>query len=111
MTGRFAVAYTSGLQNGSLDARYVQVVVTLKHWDAYSLENYDNVTRHNYDAQISNYDLTSTYFPAFKAAVMEANALGVMCAYNVHKIGSKEVHSKSLFCRASMVFLHVPMIF
>ena len=30
----------------------------------------------------SPYDLTSTYYPAFKHAVMEGKAKGVMCSYN-----------------------------
>jgi len=31
--------YTEGLQKGEgEDPRYLQAVVTLKHWDAYSLE-------------------------------------------------------------------------
>lgn len=45
--------YTRGLQEGE-DERYVQVVVTLKHWDAYSLENSDGFTRHNFNAIVSN---------------------------------------------------------
>ena len=31
--GRFGVAYTRGLQEGE-DPRYMQAIVTLKHWDA-----------------------------------------------------------------------------
>jgi len=56
--------------------------VTLKHWDAYSLEDADGYTRHNFDAIISNYSLADTYFPAFKAAVQQGGAKGVMCSYN-----------------------------
>jgi xylan 1,4-beta-xylosidase len=44
-------------------SRYLQAITTLKHWDAYSLEDYDGVTRHDFDAVVSNYDLQSTYFP------------------------------------------------
>lgn len=35
LSGQFGTAYTVGLQNGTLDPRYLQAVVTLKHWDAY----------------------------------------------------------------------------
>ena len=38
LSGQFGTAYTIGLQNGTLDSRYLQAVVTLKHWDAYQLD-------------------------------------------------------------------------
>jgi beta-D-xylosidase 4 len=57
-------------------------VVTLKHWDAYSLEDADGYTRHNFNAIISNFTLADTYFPAFKATVQNGSAMGVMCSYN-----------------------------
>ncbi len=79
--GRFGVAYTRGLQRGN-DPRFLQAVVTLKHWDAYSLEDADGYTRHNFDARVSEYDLASTYMPAFRASVVEGRATGVMCSYN-----------------------------
>ena len=79
--GIFGTEYTKGLQIGS-DERFIQAVVTLKHWDAYSLEDADGYTRHNFNAIISNYTLADTYFPAFKATVQKGGALGVMCSYN-----------------------------
>jgi len=81
INGVFGTMYTKGLQEGE-DDRYVQAISTLKHWDAYSLEDADNYTRHNFDAKISNYTLADSYFPAFKASVTEGGALGVMCSYN-----------------------------
>ena len=79
--GQFAKAITEALQYGS-DERFLRAAVTLKHWDAYSVERIGNVTRHNYDARVSKYDLAGTYFPAFKVAVKQAGARGVMCSYN-----------------------------
>jgi hypothetical protein len=38
LTGQFGIAYTVGLQTGKLDPRYLQAVVTLKHWDAYLMK-------------------------------------------------------------------------
>jgi hypothetical protein len=32
------------------DARYVKTAVTLKHWDAYSLEDSDGFTRNDFNA-------------------------------------------------------------
>jgi xylan 1,4-beta-xylosidase len=81
INGQFGVGYTKGLQEGD-DPRYVQAISTLKHWDAYSLEDADGFTRHDFDAQVSNFSLADTYWPAFKASVVEGGALGAMCSYN-----------------------------
>ena len=56
-------------------------MVTLKHWDAYSLEDADGFTRHNFNAVVSPYALQTTYFPAFRQSVVEGNAKGVMCEF------------------------------
>mmetsp|Transcript_12849 Transcript_12849/g.24324 ORF Transcript_12849/g.24324 Transcript_12849/m.24324 type:complete len:787 (-) Transcript_12849:194-2554(-) len=87
--GKFGSEYSIGLQNGT-DKRYLQAVTTLKHFTANSLEGpwYANgsyggsLTRHTVDVNISEYDLQSTYLPAFKRSVQEGNAAGVMCSYN-----------------------------
>lgn len=47
-----------------------------------SLESYGGVTRETFNAVCSPYDLTSTYYPAFKHAVTQGKAKGVMCSYN-----------------------------
>jgi beta-D-xylosidase 4 len=75
LTGKYGVAYTRGLQEGE-DPRHLQAVVTLKHWDAYSLEDAGGFTRHDFDAKVSDYMLATTYWPAWKAAVQEGKARG-----------------------------------
>lgn len=85
INGIYGTLYSIGLQNGS-DPRYVQAIATLKHFDANSLEGtwgpYNNITRHNFNAIISTYDLASTYTTPFRTAVEVGEALGVMCSYN-----------------------------
>jgi len=84
LNGEYGAWHTRGLQEGE-DQRYLQAVVTLKHFDAYSLEDDGgdtNITRFNFNAIISKADLAGTYFPAFKKSVREGNAKGVMCSYN-----------------------------
>ena len=60
--------------------------MTLKHWDAYSLEDGGGAAgepkRHNFNAVVSKADLAGTYFPAFKNAVRAGDAKGIMCSYN-----------------------------
>ena len=99
LNGQFGAEYTTGLQTSQTDKRFVQAVVTLKHFDANSLEgNWPGpgsdkkypgsgcpgqvCTRHTVDPNISDYDLASTYLPAFRTSVEDGNALGVMCSYN-----------------------------
>jgi hypothetical protein len=53
------------------------------HRDAYSLEDAGGFTRHNFNANVSDYMLTSTYWPAWKAAVQEGKAKGVMCSCEI----------------------------
>ena len=90
----FGKHYTLGLQNNSADARYLQAVSTLKHFDANSLEcpywmpngtwspKHGNITRNSVNTKISLYDLASSYLPAFRMSVQEGGAAGVMCSYN-----------------------------
>jgi beta-glucosidase-like glycosyl hydrolase len=66
-----------GLQEGE-DSKFVKTIVTLKHWDAYSLEDADGFNRHNFNAAVSPYALEGTYFPAFRKSVVEGGSLGVM---------------------------------
>ena len=81
VSGRYGMAYTEGLQLGE-DARFVKVAVTLKHDFAYSLEDSDGFTRHNFNAIVSNATLADTYFVAFKMAVTnpKSPAKGMMCS-------------------------------
>jgi len=83
LMGQLGLAWTKGLQG---DKRFLQVAVTLKHFDANSLEGgakadkgYD---RHNFSAKISKYLLADYYWPAFRTSIREGKAKGVMCSYN-----------------------------
>eukprot|EP00750_Incisomonas_marina_P026573 INCI5925.5.p1 GENE.INCI5925.5~~INCI5925.5.p1 ORF type:complete len:777 (+),score=135.25 INCI5925.5:23-2353(+) len=80
LNGLYGTAYLQGLQGD--DPNTVQAVVTLKHWFAYNLESYHGTTRHNFDANVTAFDLQSTYWPAWRKTVQENGALGIMCSYN-----------------------------
>jgi beta-glucosidase len=77
LTGKTAVAFVRGLQGNN--PRYLEVVATPKHFDAYSGPE---PLRHRFSAQVSPYNLEDTYLQAFRAAVTEGDADSVMCAYN-----------------------------
>jgi len=77
--GQYGKAYTLGIQTGE-DSKYVKVLVTLKHWDAYSLEDADGFQRYNFNAVVSDFALADSYWPAWEISVKEGGALGIMCS-------------------------------
>ena len=77
LTSRLGVAFVKGLQGD--DPKYLKVISTPKH---YSVHSGPEPERHRFDAAASERDLRETYWPAFRATVMEAHAGSVMCAYN-----------------------------
>jgi beta-glucosidase len=77
LTGRMGVAFVTGMQGN--DPRYRKVVSTPKH---YAVHSGPEPQRHVFDARISEYDMTHTYLPAFRDAVVEGKADSVMCVYN-----------------------------
>jgi beta-glucosidase len=77
LTGRMAVAFVSGMQGN--DSRYFRVVSTPKH---YAVHSGPEPLRHKFNVDVTPHDLEDTYLPAFRAAVTEAHAQSVMCAYN-----------------------------
>jgi len=81
LCGTYGSAYTKGLQEEDNGVR--QATVTLKHWVAYSIEDYNNTTRHTEDAHVSEFDLSDSYFPAWEKTIKEGGAKGVMCSYNM----------------------------
>jgi beta-glucosidase len=77
LTGRLAVQFVKGMQGS--DPKYLKTISTPKHFAVHSGPEPD---RHVFDAIVDERDLRETYLPAFRAAVVEANAQSVMCAYN-----------------------------
>lgn len=71
LTSRIAVNYIKGVQQEN-------VVATVKHFAANNQEH----QRDFVNTIVDERTLNEIYFPAFKAAVEEANVLAVMCAYN-----------------------------
>lgn len=71
LASRMTVSYIKGVQSEN-------VVATVKHFAANNQEH----QRMFVDVQVDKRTLNEIYFPAFKAAVKEANVLAVMAAYN-----------------------------
>ncbi len=71
LTSRIAVDYIKGVQKEN-------VVATVKHFAVNNQEH----QRDFVNTIVDERTLNEIYFPAFKAAVEEANVLAVMSAYN-----------------------------
>jgi beta-glucosidase len=77
LTARMGVAFVTGMQGD--DPHYYRVISTPKH---FAVHSGPESTRHMADVTVSKHDEVDTYLPAFRAAVTEAKADSVMCAYN-----------------------------
>ena len=77
LTAQLGVNFIEGLQG--TDPKFYKVIATPKHFAVHSgPEN----TRHKFDVQPSAHDLWDTYLPQFRAAIVDAKADSIMCAYN-----------------------------
>ncbi|MEM9964439.1 MAG: glycoside hydrolase family 3 C-terminal domain-containing protein [Asticcacaulis sp.] len=77
LTTRMGVAFIQGLQGD--DTEHPKTIAAVKHYAVHSGPEAD---RHFDDIHPSKRDVVETYMPAFYAAVTEAKAQSLMCAYN-----------------------------
>jgi beta-glucosidase len=77
LTGQFAKAFVTGMQGD--DAKYLRTITTPKH---YAVHSGPEPTRHSVNVKASLHDMQDTYLAQFRAAIVEAQAGSVMCAYN-----------------------------
>ncbi|MDP9051496.1 MAG: glycoside hydrolase family 3 C-terminal domain-containing protein, partial [Acidobacteriota bacterium] len=77
LTARLGVEFVRGLQGD--DPRFLKLAATPKHYAVHSGPEQD---RHHFNVPISPYDLEDTYLPAFRASIVDAHAVSIMCAYN-----------------------------
>ena len=61
---------------------------------AYSLEGWENYTRHNFNAIVSPRDLADSYLPAFHQCISKGRPAQVMCSYSK----SLSATSRALVC-------------
>ncbi len=73
-------AFVRGLQGD--DPKYLKAAACAKH---YAVHSGPEPLRHNFDIDVSPYDLWDTYLPAFKKLVVDSKVAGVMCAYNAFR--------------------------
>lgn len=86
MNGLYAATYAASAQRGlhSEDSRYLKAIVTVKHWAAYSVDNYagpdqplpgeGGKDRYTFNAIVDKYNFFDTYAKPFEMAVRLGNA-------------------------------------
>ena len=77
LTAGMGVAFIRGMQGA--DPTLPDVIATPKH---FAVHSGPESTRHEANVFVSAHDLEDTFFPAFRAAIVEAKAGSIMCAYN-----------------------------
>jgi beta-glucosidase len=77
LTATMGVAFVRGMQGPNPDRPLV--IATPKH---FAVHSGPESTRHQANVFVSAHDLEDTYLPAFRAALVDARAGSVMCAYN-----------------------------
>ncbi|WP_343730144.1 glycoside hydrolase family 3 C-terminal domain-containing protein [Duganella sp.] len=77
LAATLGVAFIRGMQGPNPELP--DVVATPKH---FAVHSGPESTRHVADVFVSAHDLEDTYLPAFRAAIVDAKAGSIMCAYN-----------------------------
>jgi beta-glucosidase len=77
LTAQLGVNFIEGLQG--TNSKYYKVIATPKH---FAVHSGPEESRHRFDVQPSPHDLWDTYLPQFRAAIVDAKADSIMCAYN-----------------------------
>lgn len=77
LTAEMGKAFIRGMQGPDPDRPHV--IATPKH---FAVHSGPEATRHSDNFFVSPYDLEDSYLPAFRAAIVEARAGSIMCAYN-----------------------------
>ncbi|WP_081897760.1 glycoside hydrolase family 3 protein [Massilia sp. BSC265] len=77
LTAVLGISYIQGMQGPNPDLPHV--IATPKH---FAVHGGPESTRHSADVHVSKHDLDDTYLPAFRAAIVDAKAGSIMCAYN-----------------------------
>ncbi|KAJ7842085.1 glycoside hydrolase family 3 protein [Mycena leptocephala] len=71
-----------GLQGGINPQPYVKVMAGCKHFAAYDMENSNGVSRHTFNAIVTQQELSEFYLPPFQSCVRDAGVVATMCSYN-----------------------------
>ena len=77
LTGTMAVPFIAGVQG--TDPKYLKAIATPKH---FAVHSGPEQSRHRFNVDPLPRDLSETYLPAFRRAIVDGRAESLMCAYN-----------------------------
>ena len=80
LTAMMGDAFVKGLQGDN--PKYLKAAACAKH---FAVHSGPEPLRHNFDIDVTPYELWDTYLPAFKKLVVDSKVAGVMCAYNAFR--------------------------
>ncbi|RYP51943.1 hypothetical protein DL768_002819 [Monosporascus sp. mg162] len=75
----YVKALIDGLQGTE---NVTKVLATCKHYAAYDLENWEGITRHEFDAVVGMQDLVEYYLSPFQQCARDSKVKSIMCSYN-----------------------------
>ena len=81
LTSQYVMEYSHNFQY-SEDSTYLKAVSTAKHFADYDQEGNFDISRMDFDANVTEQDQVEYYWPAFRSAVQSGNVQSVMCSYN-----------------------------
>ncbi|KAH7566781.1 hypothetical protein JRO89_XS08G0234100 [Xanthoceras sorbifolium] len=67
---------------GDDDSDGLMLSACCKHLIAYDLEKWENFSRYNFSAVVTDQDMEDTYQPPFRSCIEEGKASCLMCSYN-----------------------------
>ena len=76
---RYAKSMVSGLEGDKAERR---IVATCKHYAGNDFEDWNNITRHDFNAVLSAQDMAEYYLAPFQQCTRDSKAGSIMCAYN-----------------------------
>ena len=79
LTGNLGKAFVRGVEGN--DSVFLKASACAKH---YAVHSGPESLRHEFNTEVSNYDLWDTYLSAFRDLIVDAKVSGVMCAYNAY---------------------------
>ncbi|KAJ7484280.1 glycoside hydrolase family 3 protein [Mycena latifolia] len=81
-TSQYVLNLIDGLQGGIDPQPYVKVMADCKHFAAYDMESSNGISRHSFNAIVTQQELSEYYLPPFQSCVRDAKVMSVMCSYN-----------------------------
>jgi beta-glucosidase-like glycosyl hydrolase len=95
VSGRLGAALIQGIQGSALGtpvdvgaaadtsnaSNHVKLLASIKHFSVYSMEGSGGASRQGFDPNVTLRDMAESYLPAFRAAIRDGGALGMMCSY------------------------------